>query len=161
MKNGDVFDLSTDEGPTSEEGGDTDEEVEKVKARQKQLQDAPAPSLQKKETSKSPAKLNVGSDGLPVLPTFFDSNRFFLYGNFSAVERKELKRFIVAFEGTVEEYVGDTVTHVVTKVSWNKDFDDALEENKNLFFVKPEWIRECGRLSELVDVTNYLIDRTK
>lgn len=111
------------------------------------------------ETSTKPtsSKVEKQDEDLPELPNFFNNMRFLLYGEFSAAERKQLNRYIVAFDGRVEQYMNANVTHVLTHKQWSKDFDEALEENSSLLFVKPEWVTECGRKGSFTDASRFVI----
>lgn len=77
---------------------------------------------------------------IPELPDFLKGKHFFLYGKFPNNERRLLLRYIVAFNGVIEEYMTEKVQFVVTSEGWHDSFEDALMENSNLNFVKPTWI---------------------
>ena len=51
--------------------------------------------------------------------------------------------------------MNDDVHYVVTESSWQQDFDNAIEDNSNLIFVKPEWIFKCGEEKRLVPHQAY------
>uniref|UniRef100_A0A674CYA8 DNA repair protein XRCC1 n=1 Tax=Salmo trutta TaxID=8032 RepID=A0A674CYA8_SALTR len=77
---------------------------------------------------------------IPELPDFLTGKRFFLYGKFPNNDRRLLLRYIIAFNGEVEDYMSEKVQFVVTSEGWHDSFEDALMENGNLSFVKPTWI---------------------
>uniref|UniRef100_A0A8C7NLW7 DNA repair protein XRCC1 n=1 Tax=Oncorhynchus mykiss TaxID=8022 RepID=A0A8C7NLW7_ONCMY len=77
---------------------------------------------------------------IPELPDFLTGKRFFLYGKFPNNDRRLLLRYIIAFNGAVEDYMSEKVQFVVTSEGWHDSFEDALMENGNLSFVKPTWI---------------------
>ncbi|KAJ8312880.1 hypothetical protein KUTeg_010253 [Tegillarca granosa] len=83
-----------------------------------------------------------GADsGLPDLPDFFSDKHFFLYGTFSASERRLLRRYIAAYDGELENYMGSK----------------ALSENENLVFVKPKWIYACHDKNKLLPYQPYAV----
>uniref|UniRef100_A0AAY4A9K9 DNA repair protein XRCC1 n=1 Tax=Denticeps clupeoides TaxID=299321 RepID=A0AAY4A9K9_9TELE len=77
---------------------------------------------------------------IPDLPDFLTGKRFYLYGKFPQNDRRLLMRYIVAFNGVVEDYMSEKVQFVITSEGWHDSFEDALMENANLSFVKPKWI---------------------
>lgn len=83
-------------------------------------------------------------DPIPPLPDFFEDKTFFLYGDFGATERRRLQRFVIAFGGTVAPYMSEAVTHVVTAQEWDSTFEEALELNPSLQFVRPRWVLLCA-----------------
>ncbi|KAG9328983.1 hypothetical protein JZ751_008521 [Albula glossodonta] len=62
---------------------------------------------------------------IPELPDFLTGKRFFLYGKFPQNERRLLMRYIVAFNGTVEDYMSDKVQFVITSEGWHDSFEDV------------------------------------
>ena len=78
---------------------------------------------------------------------------FFLYGNYTNAERKQLQRLVIAFDGRTEPYMGDKVTHVLAKGPWEKSFDETLANNPSVIFVKPDWILTCGRSNNAEDIS--------
>ncbi|XP_060756530.1 DNA repair protein XRCC1 isoform X2 [Neoarius graeffei] len=77
---------------------------------------------------------------IPDLPDFLTGKCFYLYGTFPENQRRLLQRYIIAFNGTLEDYMNEKVQFVVTSQGWDNTFEDALMENENLSFVKPTWI---------------------
>ncbi|XP_012684657.2 DNA repair protein XRCC1 [Clupea harengus] len=77
---------------------------------------------------------------IPELPEYLKGKHFYLYGKFPNNERRLLQRYIIAFNGTLEDYMGEKVQFVITSEGWHDSFEDALMENANLSFVKPKWI---------------------
>lgn len=45
---------------------------------------------------------------------------------------------------TLAEYMSEKVTHVVTAQEWDETFEEALELNPALAFVRPRWVLLCG-----------------
>lgn len=80
---------------------------------------------------------------LPELPDFFKNKSFFLYGTYTQDEMHTLQRYIIAFHGSISEYMSETVNFVVTNAAWDDNFNDALEINEDIIFVKSQWIYEC------------------
>ncbi|XP_067173031.1 DNA repair protein XRCC1-like [Apteryx mantelli] len=88
---------------------------------------------------------NTDSDEpIPPLPDFFVDKTFFLYGDFAAPERRLLQRYVTAFGGALAPYMSEKVTHVVTAQDWDETFEEALDVNPSLSFVRPRWVLACG-----------------
>ncbi|KAM9723375.1 DNA repair protein XRCC1 [Menidia menidia] len=94
---------------------------------------------------------------IPELPDFLSGKRFFLYGKFPDNERRLLLRYIVAFNGVMEEYMTDKVQFVVTSEGWQDSFEDALMENSNLNIVKPAWIYAINDRQKLLPYQPYTV----
>uniref|UniRef100_A0A668A1P9 DNA repair protein XRCC1 n=1 Tax=Myripristis murdjan TaxID=586833 RepID=A0A668A1P9_9TELE len=94
---------------------------------------------------------------IPELPDFLAGKRFFLYGKFPNNERRLLLRYIVAFNGVVEDYMNEKVQFVVTSEGWHDSFEDALMENGNLSFVKPSWIYAINQRQKLLPYQPYSV----
>ncbi|XP_015749133.1 PREDICTED: DNA repair protein XRCC1-like [Acropora digitifera] len=102
--------------------------------------------------------VSSGSDGeLPVLPDFFSHKHFMLYGEIGAKTRRLLIRYITAYNGTLEEYMSDSVEFVITNEDWDQNFDEALKENTSLAFVRPKWIIVCHEKGALVPCQPYIV----
>ncbi len=52
----------------------------------------------KEQNGRSKKPQNNG-DGIPELPNFFSGKNFFIYGSFDKEEKRQVKRFIIAFGG--------------------------------------------------------------
>ncbi|KAI9999936.1 hypothetical protein NQD34_011779 [Periophthalmus magnuspinnatus] len=94
---------------------------------------------------------------IPELPDFLSGKHFFLYGKFPNNERRLLLRYIVAFNGTIEDYMTEKVQFVVTSEGWQDSFEDALMENSNLNFVKPAWIYSINERQKLLPYQPYTV----
>uniref|UniRef100_A0A673A1U3 DNA repair protein XRCC1 n=1 Tax=Sphaeramia orbicularis TaxID=375764 RepID=A0A673A1U3_9TELE len=94
---------------------------------------------------------------IPELPDFLSGKRFFLYGKFPNNERRLLLRYIVAFNGVIEDYMTEKVQFVVTSEGWHDSFEDALMENGNLNFVKPTWIYAINERQKLLPYQPYTV----
>uniref|UniRef100_A0A3P9MHN5 DNA repair protein XRCC1 n=1 Tax=Oryzias latipes TaxID=8090 RepID=A0A3P9MHN5_ORYLA len=94
---------------------------------------------------------------IPELPDFLSGKHFFLYGKFPNDERRLLLRYIVAFNGVIEDYMTDKVQFVVTSEGWHESFEDALMENSNLNFVKPAWIYAINERQKLLPYQPYTV----
>ncbi|XP_071806723.1 DNA repair protein XRCC1-like [Asterias amurensis] len=145
-------------------GGDTEDEVrriqenKKVKAKPSSTDpyDSSTDEEPDSETPDPPVSPPLPT-AVPDLPDFFEGNVFFLYGKFEAEERRQLTRLIVAFEGTVEDYMSDQVIFVVTNSDWDDNFDKALSDHPGLAFVRPKWIYNCCEKSKKVPYQPYVI----
>ncbi|KAM3613610.1 uncharacterized protein V6R79_002268 [Siganus canaliculatus] len=94
---------------------------------------------------------------IPKLPDFLSGKHFFLYGKFPNNERRLLLRYIVAFNGVIEDYMTDKVQFVVTSEGWHDSFEDALMENSNLNFVKPAWIYSINERQKMLPYQPYTV----
>lgn len=94
---------------------------------------------------------------LPELPDYFHGSAFFLYGDFEPDEKRTLVRYIVAFNGQMEEYMNKKVAYVITKAEWDENFEEALSSNENLIFVKPKWIHTCAEKKKGVPHQPYIV----
>ncbi|XP_078381815.1 DNA repair protein XRCC1-like [Oculina patagonica] len=131
-------------------GGSTDDEQE----------DTTKKDITKDETednAESADDVTSGSEDLPSLPDFFSHKHFMLYGEVDSKTRRLLIRYITAYNGTVEDYMSDTVDFVITMENWDKNFDEALDENPSLAFVRPKWIMACHEKGAFVPFQPYII----
>ncbi|KAI3361271.1 hypothetical protein L3Q82_013454 [Scortum barcoo] len=94
---------------------------------------------------------------IPELPDFLSGKHFFLYGKFPNNERRLLLRYIVAFNGAIEDYMTEKVQFVVTSEGWHDSFEDALMENSNLNFVKPAWIYAINERQKMLPYQPYSV----
>ncbi|XP_032835570.2 DNA repair protein XRCC1 [Petromyzon marinus] len=115
----DIYDASTDENTDTEENGAKSSKSNGDESDEKEFP-------------------------IPELPDFFTGKHFYFYGNFPGNERRTLCRYVVAFNGLLEEYMNERVNFVVSAQEWDDNFYDALTENPNLAFVKPQWIYSCN-----------------
>ncbi|KAM9310399.1 DNA repair protein XRCC1 [Pholidichthys leucotaenia] len=135
-------------GGDNDSAADTEDELQRVEEERKQKKVAKAGTKEKDEDPYG-GSTDENTDGdaeaevdhpIPELPDFLKGKHFFLYGKFPNNERRLLLRYIVAFNGVIEDYMTDKVQFVVTSEGWHDSFEDALMENGNLNFVKPAWI---------------------
>ncbi|KAM8927806.1 DNA repair protein XRCC1 [Pelodytes ibericus] len=94
---------------------------------------------------------------IPELPDLFIGKRFFLYGEFPTAERRTLQRYITAFNGELEEYMNEKVQFVITLQEWDDSFEDALNDNSNLSFVRPRWIYNCNERQKCIPHQPYVV----
>ncbi|XP_069974361.1 DNA repair protein XRCC1-like isoform X2 [Penaeus vannamei] len=94
---------------------------------------------------------------LPSLGDYFAGKTFFIYGRMDENTKKMVRRYIIAFNGTLEEYMTGEVQYVITEDEWDENFDAALEENASLQFVKPAWIWKCSNKGKLVPHQPFLV----
>ncbi|XP_038065566.1 DNA repair protein XRCC1-like [Patiria miniata] len=146
-------------------GGDTEDELRRI--REKGATDAKAAAKDNYDsstdeetyipTSSKPEGATPSLNDIPDLPDFFADKIFFLYGKFDAEERRQISRLIVTFEGTVEDYMTDEVSYVITNSEWDADFDKALSDHPGLSFVRPKWIYVCSEKSKMVPYQPYIV----
>ncbi|XP_076135800.1 DNA repair protein XRCC1 [Alosa pseudoharengus] len=94
---------------------------------------------------------------IPHLPDYLKGRHLYLYGQFPQNERRLLQRYIIAFNGTLEDYMSDKVQFVITSEGWHDSFEDALMENGNLSFVKPKWIFAINERQKLLPHQPYAV----
>jgi DNA-repair protein XRCC1 len=66
-------------------------------------------------------------------------------------------RYVTAYNGIVEDYMSDKVSYVVTSQGWGSQFDQALEDNSSLIFVRPQWIFKCHEKQSLVPYQPFVV----
>lgn len=99
-----------------------------------------------------------GSDGeLPELPDFLAKKHFFLYGALSEKERHNLTRYIIAYNGELEDYMNEKVDFVITAERWDDNFDEALNNFPQLTFVRPRWLYKCNDSSKWVPYQPHIV----
>ena len=59
----------------------------------------------------------------------------------------------------IDEYLGDETKYIFTERAWDRNFDDALKMNRELIFVKPDWIFACHINQKLVDISPFKISK--
>lgn len=124
-----------DAPPGDDAEGDTEDELRGV---------TPAPPEDDPYGGTTDENTDGEEEPMPPLPDFFEDKTFFLYGDFAAPERRLLQRYVTAFGGTLAQYMSEKVTHVVTAQEWDETFEEALELNPSLAFVRPRWVLLCG-----------------
>ena len=53
--------------------------------------------------------------------------------------------------------MSEHIDFVVTTLTWDDDFDDALAENPDIHFVRPKWLKMCHQKLKLVPYQAYII----
>lgn len=115
-------------------------------------------STESESDEKNAPKIESISDAVvPSLPDFFSGNCFFVYGDMDSKDRRYLKRCIIAYAGTVEEYMKESVNYVITNSDWDENFKQALAENSSLKFVRPKWIFKCHEKQKFLPCDPYLV----
>lgn len=79
------------------------------------------------------------------LPDFFNGVNVFFYRINDAALLNKLRRYVVAYGGSVLEYMGDESTHVVSNGPWGADHDTAAATFTSTLFVTPQWILDCNK----------------
>ncbi|XP_043936282.1 DNA repair protein XRCC1 isoform X2 [Protopterus annectens] len=144
-------------------GEDTEDELRKVQEASRKQQK----EVQQEEDDPYGGSTDENTDidekegeeelSIPELPDFFEGKHFFLYGDFSNNERRLLIRYITAFNGILEDYMNDKVNYVITAQEWDDNFEEALNENSSLLFVKPRWVYTCNERQKLIPHQPYLV----
>lgn len=154
---------------TSSSDRDTEDELKRVQKEEEKETEQQEEDIyggttddeQEETTNKDEAEpaddVSSGSEDLPSLPDFFSHKHFLLYGEIESTTRRLLIRYITAYNGTVEEYMSDNVDFVITNEDWDGNFDEALNENASLAFVRPKWIMVCHEKGALVPFQPYII----
>ncbi|XP_042295448.1 DNA repair protein XRCC1 isoform X1 [Sceloporus undulatus] len=149
-----------------EDSGDTDDELKRVEEehRKKQQGGRRAPPQPDDDLYGGSTDENTDVEEkeepdqpIPELPDLFEGKHFFLYGEFPSKERRLLNRYITAFNGEVEDYMNEQVNYVITAQEWDDTFEEALNENANLSFVRPRWIYNCNERQKLIPHQPYVV----
>ncbi|XP_045611538.2 DNA repair protein XRCC1 [Procambarus clarkii] len=98
---------------------------------------------------------------LPTIGEYLKGKCLFVHGKMAEEKKKLLQRYIIAFNGDLADYMSDKVQFVITEDTWDENFDEALNENSSLQFVKPLWIWRCCDKQKLVPHQPYLIVPTE
>ncbi|XP_008300233.1 DNA repair protein XRCC1 [Stegastes partitus] len=156
-------DMDEPGGDDDESAVDTEDELQRVEKESRQKK-APAKRTPVKDEDPYGGSTDENTDAeaeedhpIPELPDFLSGKRFFLYGKFPNNERRLLLRYIVAFNGAIEDYMTEKVQFVVTSEGWHDSFEDALMENSNLNFVKPTWIYAINERQKMLPYQPYSV----
>ncbi|XP_051262867.1 DNA repair protein XRCC1 isoform X2 [Dicentrarchus labrax] len=150
-------------GGGDESAVDTEDELQRVENESRQKKAASERKMVKEEdpyggsTDENTDTEAEQDHPIPELPDFLTGKRFFLYGKFPNNERRLLLRYIVAFNGAIEDYMTEKVQFVVTSEGWHDSFEDALMENSNLNFVKPTWIYAINERQKMLPYQPYTV----
>ncbi|TDH11496.1 hypothetical protein EPR50_G00061200 [Perca flavescens] len=142
---------------------DTEDELQRVENESRQKKAAVGGKVVKQEdpyggsTDENTDAEAEEDHPIPELPDFLKGKHFFLYGKFPNNERRLLLRYIVAFNGLIEDYMTEKVQFVVTSEGWHNSFEDALMENGNLNFVKPAWIYAINERQKILPYQPYSV----
>ncbi|XP_058232715.1 DNA repair protein XRCC1 isoform X2 [Hemibagrus wyckioides] len=163
-------DVSTDEREQDDDDGsgmDTEDELRRVEKRREEkagqenrgsgggqeIEDDPYGGSTDENTDPEEEE----DKPIPELPDFLTGKRFYLYGKFPEDQRRLLHRYIIAFNGVVEDYMNEKVQFVITSQGWDDTFEDALMENENLSFVKPTWIFAINDRQKMLPYQPYTV----
>ncbi|XP_042629263.1 DNA repair protein XRCC1-like [Cyprinus carpio] len=157
---------STDaEDPEDDASGmDTEDELNRVELESRRKKAAKESTVQVKDEDLYGGSTDENTDAeeeedkpIPELPDFLTGKRFYLYGKFPDNQKRQLQRYIIAFNGAVEDYMSEKVQFVVTSEGWDESFEDALMENGNLSFVKPTWIFAINDRQKMLPYQPYTV----
>ncbi|KAF7670448.1 hypothetical protein LDENG_00074520 [Lucifuga dentata] len=152
-----------DEPGDDESAADTEDELQRVENESKQKKAATKGEMVKEEdpyggsTDENTDAEAEEDHAIPELPDFLTGKCFFLYGKFPNNERRLLLRYIIAFNGVIEDYMTEKVQFVVTSEGWHDSFEDALMENGHLNFVKPAWIYAINERQKMLPYQPYTV----
>ncbi|XP_056331651.1 DNA repair protein XRCC1 isoform X2 [Danio aesculapii] len=157
---------STDEeGPGDNSSGmDTEDELNRVElaSRKKKAAEQSADVVKNEDPYGGSTDENTDAEEeedkpIPELPDFLKGKRFYLYGKFPDNQKRLLLRYIIAFNGAVEDYMSEKVQFVITSEGWDDSFEDALMENGSLSFVKPTWIFAINDRQKMLPYQPYTV----
>ncbi|XP_051721823.1 DNA repair protein XRCC1 [Ctenopharyngodon idella] len=157
---------STDaEGPDDDTSGmDTEDELNRVEmeSRRKKAVKESAGVVKDEDPYGGSTDENTDAEEeedkpIPELPDFLTGKRFYLYGKFPDNQKRQLQRYIIAFNGAVEDYMSEKVQFVITSEGWDESFEDALMENGSLSFVKPSWIFAINDRQKMLPYQPYTV----
>lgn len=161
-KEEDEYEASTDEEAQEEDvsGMDTEDELNRVEMERKKKGSV----AEVKDEDPYGGSTDENTDAeeeedkpIPELPDFLTGKFFYLYGTFPDNQKRLLQRYIIAFNGAVEDYMSEKVQFVVTSQGWDESFEDALMENGNLSFVKPSWILAINDRQKMLPYQPYTV----
>ncbi|XP_056237567.1 DNA repair protein XRCC1 [Seriola aureovittata] len=150
-------------GGDDESAVDTEDELQRVENENRQKKAAAEVKMVKEEdpyggsTDENTDAEAEEDHPIPDLPDFLSGKHFFLYGKFPNNERRLMLRYIIAFNGVIEDYMTEKVQFVVTSEGWHDSFEDALMENGNLNFVKPAWIYAINERQKMLPYQPYSV----
>ena len=153
----------------SYEDMDTDEEIEHLKKKEESDNsddaynadtDVDDEYLSGEKVMNGKTKAATDHLDFPVLPNVFENRCFFLKGDFSSSFKKSVERAIVAGNGTISPYMEQKVNFVITNAKWKKDFTKALDENKKLRIVAPEFVLDSYEAGTLLNSENYFVKKS-
>ncbi|XP_019724633.1 DNA repair protein XRCC1 isoform X1 [Hippocampus comes] len=153
-------DVDDEPGVDEDSADDTEDELQRVESENRQKN---SKALTREEdpyagsTDENTDAEQEQDRPIPDLPDYLDGKHFFLYGKFPNNERRQLTRYITAFNGVLEDYMSEAVHFVVTGEGWHDSFEDALMENGNLNFVKPAWIYAIDQRRKLLPYQPYSV----
>ncbi|XP_056399137.1 DNA repair protein XRCC1 [Hyla sarda] len=156
-------DMGGDRCQDDDSGGDTEDELRKIEDQKqtakKEQRSAPdddpyAGSTDENTDVEEEPEINLP---IPELPDLFVGKHFFLYGEFPPAERRLLQRYITAFNGELEEYMNEKVQFVITAQEWDDSFEEALNDNASLHFVRPRWIYNCNERQKCIPHQPYVV----
>eukprot|EP00053_Salpingoeca_punica_P014841 m.135129 g.135129 ORF g.135129 m.135129 type:complete len:117 (-) comp16553_c0_seq6:3560-3910(-) len=91
------------------------------------------------------------------LPDFLSGVTIFIYNISNADMCRRLRRLTTAYGGSIDDYMSDKTTHVVSLDSWDRNFDEAKKEFPGLKFVRPSWIEACGKEQKNLSIEKHEI----
>ncbi|XP_051845504.1 DNA repair protein XRCC1 isoform X2 [Antechinus flavipes] len=145
----------------TEDSGDTEDELRRV-VKPRDQQQPPDPGENGEDPYAGSTDENTEDESpespdqpIPELPDFFQGKHFFFYGEFPGEERRQLVRYVTAFNGEIEDYMNDQVQFVITAQEWDPSFEEALLDNPSLAFVRPRWIYSCNEQQRLLPYQLY------
>jgi len=112
-----------------------------------------------KKGEKNQKNEKLGKDyPLDKLPEFMSEARVFFSGlSTNKDKERSLRRYVVAYNGTIDDYLGDETRYIITDKKWDKTFDLALKDHPELCFVRPDWILECHDSQKWVNPKKHLV----
>ncbi|XP_060906032.1 DNA repair protein XRCC1 isoform X1 [Labrus mixtus] len=155
-------DLDESGGDDDGSAVDTEDELRRVENESRQKKAAVGKTVKEEDPYGGSTDENTDAEAeqdhpIPELPDFLSGKHFFLYGKFPNNERRLLLRYIVAFNGAIEDYMTEKVQFVVTSEGWHDSFEDALMDNSNLNFVKPSWIYAINERQKMLPYQPYTV----
>jgi hypothetical protein len=91
------------------------------------------------------------------LPDFLAPVKVFVYNISNTDMIRRFWRLVAAYGGSMDEYMSDKTTHVVSLDDWDHNFDDASKEHANIVFVRPSWIEACHKTQALAPTERHVI----
>lgn len=96
----------------------------------------------------------IGDD---ELPSFMNGVIALIYGHMDDSVSHDVVRYLGAYGGDVVQYMGDTVTHVITDV----DIDDQIRTTRkyepHIKIVRSQWVLDCAAQRTRLNEAHYIV----
>jgi len=92
------------------------------------------------------------------LAEIFQNCTMFFHDFKDSAELKKLSRYVIAYDGDVDKTMTSYTTHIITSGDVIDSNDLKIFKETGLSVVSKDWISECVRKGNLVDVKDFVVD---